>query len=208
MLEFAATLFVHLAPNETAWCDALTVFLSKRGHVFETKHSLRRRFGTALHQYQVLIRVVDAEMDKQIGVARREVLSRKTIEREDIMPEALALPMIDVSTPVTDRLYVSALSSDGITIRKPTIPGSAPNDPLLPLPATSTTPHNRNTSTESAPPRSVLLHVLPDNLPSPGDPSVHPPPVPPDPCTMPSDYLRSRCPLCAGAGGHAGDSKL
>lgn len=55
MLEFVATLFVHLAPNETAWCDALMVFLSKRGHVFETKHSLHWRFGTALHQYQILI---------------------------------------------------------------------------------------------------------------------------------------------------------
>ncbi|KAF9503857.1 hypothetical protein BS47DRAFT_1309141 [Hydnum rufescens UP504] len=55
MLEFAATLFVHLALNEATWCDALTMFLSKRGHVFNAKDSFHQRFGTALHQYQVLI---------------------------------------------------------------------------------------------------------------------------------------------------------
>src|SRR5271156_6727545 len=124
MLEFAATLFVHLAPNEAAWCDTLTTFLSKRGYTFDAKDSLRRRFGTALHQYQVLVRVVNAEVDKQIGVARQEVLSRP-IEREDIMSEVIPLPEVDVATPVTHRLYVSALSSDGLTVRKPTTPDSS-----------------------------------------------------------------------------------
>ncbi|KAF9503385.1 hypothetical protein BS47DRAFT_1309826, partial [Hydnum rufescens UP504] len=28
MPEFVSTLFVHLAPNETAWADALTLFLA------------------------------------------------------------------------------------------------------------------------------------------------------------------------------------
>ncbi|KAF9505469.1 hypothetical protein BS47DRAFT_1306579 [Hydnum rufescens UP504] len=69
MLEFVSTLFVHLAPNETAWADALTSFLARRGHVFEAQDSLRRRFASALGQYQVLVRVVTAEMDKQISVA-------------------------------------------------------------------------------------------------------------------------------------------
>ncbi|KAF9517886.1 hypothetical protein BS47DRAFT_1290429, partial [Hydnum rufescens UP504] len=40
MLEFVSTLFVHLAPNETAWADALTSFLARRGHVFEAQDSL------------------------------------------------------------------------------------------------------------------------------------------------------------------------
>ncbi|KAF9514020.1 hypothetical protein BS47DRAFT_1295486, partial [Hydnum rufescens UP504] len=75
MLEFTVTLFIHLALNEATWCDALTMFLSKRGHVFDAKDSFRWIFGTALHQYQVLIQVVNAEMDKQIGIARQEVLS-------------------------------------------------------------------------------------------------------------------------------------
>ncbi|KAF9504125.1 hypothetical protein BS47DRAFT_1308730 [Hydnum rufescens UP504] len=29
MLEFVSMLFVHLAPNETAWADALTSFLAR-----------------------------------------------------------------------------------------------------------------------------------------------------------------------------------
>ncbi|KAF9507986.1 hypothetical protein BS47DRAFT_1272122, partial [Hydnum rufescens UP504] len=40
MLEFVSTLFLHLAPNETAWSDALTTFLARQGHVFEAQDSL------------------------------------------------------------------------------------------------------------------------------------------------------------------------
>lgn len=67
------------------------------------------------------------------------------------MPEAMTLPMIDVSTPLSHQLYVSALSSDGVTIHKPTTPGGTPKDKSdnhsLPLQTTSTTPHNHNTHT-------------------------------------------------------------
>ena len=80
MLEFAAILFVHLAPNEMAWCNALMMFLSKRGHIFDMKDSLSQRFRTALHQYQLLMRVINAEMDKQIGVAHQAVLSQNSTE--------------------------------------------------------------------------------------------------------------------------------
>ncbi|KAF9518971.1 hypothetical protein BS47DRAFT_1255603, partial [Hydnum rufescens UP504] len=73
MLEFVSTLFLHLAPNETAWSDALTTFLARRGHVFEAQDSLRRRFASALGQFQILVRVVNAEVDKQIVIARREI---------------------------------------------------------------------------------------------------------------------------------------
>ncbi|KAF9507054.1 hypothetical protein BS47DRAFT_1254573, partial [Hydnum rufescens UP504] len=34
MLEFAAGLFVNLAPNEMAWAVTLTEFLSTRGYIF------------------------------------------------------------------------------------------------------------------------------------------------------------------------------
>lgn len=75
MLEFVSMLFVHLAPNETAWADALTSFLARQGHVFEAQDSLHQQFASALGQYQVLICIVTAEMDKQITVAWHVVLS-------------------------------------------------------------------------------------------------------------------------------------
>ena len=163
MLEFAVILFMHLAPNEMAWCNALTTFLSKRGNIFDMKDSLRRRFGTALHQYQILMQVVNAEMDKQIGVARQAVLSQNSTKRDGVMFEVIPLPEINVTTPITHQLYVSALSSDGISIREPTTSTSSHGNPTVP------NPH---------------------------------------PCHTPSDYIHSHCPLCAGAGGGTGESKL
>jgi hypothetical protein len=189
MLEFTAMLFVRLAPNETAWCDTLAMFLSKRGYTFDAKDSLRRRFGTALHQYQVLVRVVNAEMDKQIGLARQEVLSRDPFEREDVISEVIPLPKIDVTTPITHRLYVSALSSDGLIARKHTTSGSTPDDRVnghsLPSPTTAMASH--------------------DGSSSPSIPNMH---ASHSQRRTPSDYMRSRCPLCAGAGGQTRGSKL
>ncbi|KAF9503747.1 hypothetical protein BS47DRAFT_1277188, partial [Hydnum rufescens UP504] len=48
MLEFVSMLFLHLAPNKTAWSDALTTFLARRGHVFEAQDSLCQQFTSAL----------------------------------------------------------------------------------------------------------------------------------------------------------------
>ncbi|KAF9503945.1 hypothetical protein BS47DRAFT_1309035 [Hydnum rufescens UP504] len=174
MLEFVSTLFVHLAPNETAWADALTSFLARRGHVFEAQDSLRRRFASALGQYQVLVRVVTAEMDKQISVARHVVLSRDPADRGDIPPETIMLPIIDDSTPITNRLYISALSPDGRSVRQP---------------STSTTENSSRSHAIAPPVPNPDLHTRSNTR------------------SVPSDYLRSRCPLCFG-GDVSGGGKL
>jgi hypothetical protein len=159
MLEFVSTLFLHLAPNETAWADTLVTFLARRGHVFEAQDSLHRRFASALGQFQILVRIVNAEMDKQISIARREVLSRDPTDQDNISPDVL--PKVDESTPITARLYVSALSTDGCSVREPTV--------------ASPTIHSHRGF---------------------------------DPPITPSDYLRSRCPLCFGGFNKVGESKL
>lgn len=174
MLEFVSMLFVHLALNETAWCDALTVFLARRGHVFEAQDSLRRRFASAFGQYQVLVRVVKAEVDKQMDVARHMVLSQDSFVEDDIPPEPISLPDINDSTPITSRLYVSALSADGRSARKPsasTVEDSTQSRHITsPLPVAGS--HTSN------------MHATP------------------------SDYLRSRCPLCFGGSDGSGERKL
>jgi CxC1 like cysteine cluster associated with KDZ transposases len=177
MLEFVSTLFLHLAPNETAWSDTLATFLARRGHVFEAQDSLRRRFASALGQFQILVRVVNAEVDKQISVARREILSCDPVDRDNIGPDAIVLPKVDESTPITARLYVSALSSDGCLVSEPTTPTM--NDH---------TKGDANGPTMSS--RTTLSHLGLD------------PPI------SPSDYLRSRCPLCFGGVNKVGESKL
>ncbi|KAF9503184.1 hypothetical protein BS47DRAFT_1402659 [Hydnum rufescens UP504] len=82
-------LFVHLAPNEAAWADMLVKFLARRGHVFKAQDLLRQRFGSALAQYQVSVRVVDAEINKQISVACHEVLSHDPADWDNVALETI-----------------------------------------------------------------------------------------------------------------------
>jgi hypothetical protein len=124
MLEFVSTLFLHLAPNETAWTDTLVTFLARRGHVFGAQDSLRRRFSSALCQFQVLVRVVNAEMEKQISAARHEILSHNPVDWNNVAP-LLALPKVDGIMPITARTYVSALSPDGRSPQGPTVSASS-----------------------------------------------------------------------------------
>ncbi|KAF9514979.1 hypothetical protein BS47DRAFT_1450002 [Hydnum rufescens UP504] len=92
MLEFVSTLFVHLAPNETAWADALTSFLARP--------------------------------------IPGPVLSRDPDDRGDIPPETIMLPIIDDSTPITNRLYISALSPNMNSSRSHAIAPPVPNPDL------------------------------------------------------------------------------
>ncbi|KAJ7257320.1 hypothetical protein C8J57DRAFT_1516785 [Mycena rebaudengoi] len=73
-LEFAMDLFVHVAPNNTAWCSALEGFLAKRGYQLTHKHSLRRRFGNCLMWYTHLTNMKkkylnDGDSEAMVGAA-------------------------------------------------------------------------------------------------------------------------------------------
>ena len=62
MLEWAATLLLHMAPNVQAWTGTVEIMLKWQGYVFETSNSFRRCFNNALVHYQLLIGFIDAEM--------------------------------------------------------------------------------------------------------------------------------------------------
>ncbi|KAF9513640.1 hypothetical protein BS47DRAFT_1263550, partial [Hydnum rufescens UP504] len=55
MLEFVASLFLNMAPNERAWVAMVVEYLRACGHEFATGDSFRRRFANALAYYQVLV---------------------------------------------------------------------------------------------------------------------------------------------------------
>ncbi|KAF9505180.1 hypothetical protein BS47DRAFT_1368264 [Hydnum rufescens UP504] len=68
--------YVHAPPHLSigkAGCPDL--IFGKARHVFEVQDSLCRRFASALGQYQVLVCIVTAKMDKQISVVWHVVLS-------------------------------------------------------------------------------------------------------------------------------------
>ncbi|KAG1876144.1 hypothetical protein C8R48DRAFT_745646 [Suillus tomentosus] len=67
LLEFVKTLFVHITPNTTAWCETLEVFLAGHGYQLTTKDNLRRRFGNAYHWYSVLCMSAEDHLSNLIG---------------------------------------------------------------------------------------------------------------------------------------------
>ncbi|KAF4602848.1 hypothetical protein EYR40_006066 [Pleurotus pulmonarius] len=64
VLEFVSQLFLHLPPNNTAWCAALESFLRYQGYTLAGKDPLRRRFGNALQFFNCLKDSVTVELDK------------------------------------------------------------------------------------------------------------------------------------------------
>lgn len=142
MLEFVAALFLHVAPNERAWSATVVGYLKARGHEFATGDSFRRRFSNCLAYYQILIRLVNAEMTRLIEN------DKHGLEAE-----------LDTSTPVHERKYNNSQSQ--------------------PSPFSSD---------ETASPSAA------DS----GTPGA---------IDRPSEYLRSRCPLCFG-GTHAASSDM
>src|SRR6266436_1716940 len=62
MLEWACTLFLHMASNVQAWADTVEIMLKCQGYLFRKSHSFCHRFNNALVHYQMLIRLVEAEM--------------------------------------------------------------------------------------------------------------------------------------------------
>ncbi|KAG2079604.1 uncharacterized protein F5147DRAFT_749512 [Suillus discolor] len=70
LLELVKTLFVHITPNTTAWCETLEVFLAGRGYHLTTKDNLLRRFGNAYHWYSVLCMSAEDHLSNLIGTHR------------------------------------------------------------------------------------------------------------------------------------------
>ncbi|KAG2158535.1 uncharacterized protein EDB93DRAFT_1237909 [Suillus bovinus] len=67
LLEFVKTLFVHITPNTTAWCETLEVFLADRGYQLTTKDNLRRQFSNAYHWYSLLCMSTEDHLSNLIG---------------------------------------------------------------------------------------------------------------------------------------------
>lgn len=209
MLEFCSELFVHAAPNERAWALTLTKHLESRGYTFAAhvclrsyissrlplicvlhKDSLRRRFGSALAQYQVLIQLLQAEIHRIVDSVR---------DSADNVRFKRLIPVLDEKTPISDRLYSNAnYSNDPPTeLEGCSCPHVSPwperaSDGMpggrvacstaASAPTQSSTPSNpvETTKTNLDTPTATILPGLKNTR------------------TQPSSYLRRLCPLCFG----------
>src|SRR5258708_32611759 len=64
MLEWVCMLFLHMALDVQALADNGEIMLKFQGYSFRKSHSFRCRFNNALIHYQMLIRLVEAEMTR------------------------------------------------------------------------------------------------------------------------------------------------
>jgi hypothetical protein len=109
MLEFVAELFLHIAPNERGWAATVVKYLDARGHYFVTGDSFRRRFANALTHYQILVRLVNAEVSQMVDCSRAAPSLNQDHDGAPL-PPPLPTPKLDESTPVNEREYTNAQS--------------------------------------------------------------------------------------------------
>ncbi|KAJ7840689.1 hypothetical protein B0H14DRAFT_3457896 [Mycena olivaceomarginata] len=190
-VEFALKLFLNVAPNHTAFSTTLETVLSTMGYQLNHQNTLRRRFSNALTWYGHLRDRSKAHyraaLEKMRSVPPAPVVARD--ESPDSSPHRRASPARP-STPVTPRPHRSPSRSPSPARhvwgqpREPT-PGGLP----------PTTP-SRSERELPEPPRVRKR----GRSPRPDRPD---PPFPdPPPRARPSEYLRSRCPLCFGNSYH------
>ncbi|KAJ3714478.1 hypothetical protein C8R42DRAFT_646407 [Lentinula raphanica] len=70
VLDFVTKLFLRIAPNNTAWVDALSDFLNSQGYQLPGKDPLRRRFGNALQWYNSLQDLTTSFVDSALAIGR------------------------------------------------------------------------------------------------------------------------------------------
>ncbi|RDB15385.1 hypothetical protein Hypma_004634, partial [Hypsizygus marmoreus] len=80
MLDYVKELFVRSPPNTTAWCDTLEAFLGNCKYKLQTKDSLRRRFGSALHWYSKLLDAKKLLVQSHIDEARKAIIAEDEVD--------------------------------------------------------------------------------------------------------------------------------
>src|SRR6266436_5657666 len=105
MLEWVCTLFLHMASNVQAWADTVEIMLKCQGYLFRKSHSFCHRFNNALVHYQMLIRLVEAEMTQMTNGVHPLASSD---EAATGTTAAGITPTLDKLTPIDARQYCNA----------------------------------------------------------------------------------------------------
>src|SRR5258708_4812064 len=90
MLEWATTLFLHMAPNVCAWTMTTEIMLKQEGYAFDTSDSLHHHFNNALMGQ--MVNAIPSPSQNQ--------------HCDDMIP--LFPIMLDESTPINGRKYQNA----------------------------------------------------------------------------------------------------
>ncbi|KAG6823054.1 hypothetical protein H0H92_011572 [Tricholoma furcatifolium] len=163
VLEFVSELFLHMAPNNTAWCKAMERYLDKMGYKLTSEGSLCKRFSNTLVWYNSLKDQVANYVQSSIDRARQSLLNLDDgvdVSNEFEEPDPFSSPIERFADlPLADEGAEDAQSQDHARTDDEVLPGDTDD--------AQDTDH---------------VNPFPDALPR----------------VRPSNYLRSRCPLCFG----------
>ncbi|KAJ3712522.1 hypothetical protein C8R42DRAFT_594593 [Lentinula raphanica] len=87
VLDFVTKLFLRIAPNNTAWVDAISDFLNSLGYQLPGKDPLRRRFGNALQWYNALQDLTTNFVDSALAIGRRGNVNEDYVGAEEAESE-------------------------------------------------------------------------------------------------------------------------
>ncbi|KAJ7080664.1 hypothetical protein B0H15DRAFT_997243 [Mycena belliarum] len=180
VLEFSKNLFLHIAPNTTAFATTLEYCLSSMGFQLKHQDSLRRRFGNCLQWYIHLRSETKAHYAKAIESARLEHLGTAEASpgstRQSPPPEDVPSPP---SPSTSEAMGTSPTPAErGRSPHRNRETRSASTTPTTPSP----TPRQRKRQREKSPKQTRPENPFPE----------------PPPRTRASEYLRRRCPACFG----------
>ena len=105
MLEWACTLFLHMVLNMQAWADTVEIMLKHQGYLFRKSHSFCHHFNNVLIHYQMLIRLVEAEMTRMTNGVHP---SASSDEAATGTTAAGITPTLDKLTPIDAHQYCNA----------------------------------------------------------------------------------------------------
>ncbi|KAL0574854.1 hypothetical protein V5O48_007108 [Marasmius crinis-equi] len=176
VLDFVKALFLRVAPNHTAWCDTVTEFLAQQGFRMRGKDPLRRRFSNALQWYGSLKHATKGFVDQVLQQCRSDQQSPSDTEAESDSLDGDCRPSRSSS-----RMSYHENPPDSSP------PSSRPTSPAYGLYEAD----EGDTSSRSSTPQDEDGHDDDVKRARPND-------MPHEPLDRPSDYLRSRCPLCFG----------
>ncbi|TFK60081.1 hypothetical protein BDN72DRAFT_550118, partial [Pluteus cervinus] len=104
LLDLASRLFLHMPPNNTAWCKTLEEFLSSLGFRLKREDNLRRRFENALRWYSMLKHLTSYHVSLQVESTRSRRLSN-VLATNTILPSITPI----VSIPPAQTLLAERL---------------------------------------------------------------------------------------------------
>ncbi|KAG6903838.1 hypothetical protein DXG01_014472, partial [Tephrocybe rancida] len=179
VLDFVSSLFLNIAPNNTGWTKTMETFLEKQGYKLKTEGSLWKRFGNALVWYNVLQDATTQHVEDILRVTRSIAVDLHDGKRHNSADDKFDEP--------------DPFSSPCARVQHP-----SPATPDNTSPQSSQNIHRAMENEESDSDNLVPVGTKRRRDERDVDEAEQNPFADPSACVRPSNYLRSRCPLCFG----------